>query len=115
MSVAREVDVDLVFRLYRGLVSPGAAALDAEDGAQGRLPKRGHDAPAQLSKALVQPHRRRRLALSRAGRGDPRDHHQLASLPVLPDRLQGYLRLVVTLRDHQLRVQAHLHGDFGYG
>ena len=78
VEVAREVQVDVLHRHHLGVTAAGRAALDAEDRAERGLAQGDHDVLADLSHAVGQADRRRRLAFARGRGRDRRDEDQLA-------------------------------------
>ena len=111
MGVSREVDVDLVLGDDPGLVAAGATALDAENGAQGRLTKRNYRAFAELAQALGEPHARGRLALACGRRRDAGYDDQLALGRVGPDGIEEHLGLVMPHGHDMLGAQPQCRGD----
>ena len=78
VDVAGEVEVQLLHRHDLRVAAARAAALDPEDGAEGRLAQRDRRTRADPAERLGEADRRGRLALARLGRGDRRDADELA-------------------------------------
>ena len=107
------MDVDLILRDNAGLAAAGAAALDAENGTQGRLPQVHHRAVAQPAQAVGQADGSGGLALAGGRRRDAGNHHQLALLAVGSDGVEADLRLVVSEGNEMRLVQAKAVGYLG--
>ena len=115
VGVAGEVDVDFVLRDYPGVPSAGAAALDAEDRPQRRLPQVDRNLVAQPSHALRQPDGRGGLPLARRRRRDARDDDRLAPAGAILEGVQRNLRLVVAVGQHVFGLEAEGVGNLADG
>ena len=105
-----EVDVDLVLRHDAGLAAAGAAALDAEDGAEGRLAEVDDGLVAQAAQPVGQADGGGGLAFAGRGGRDAGYDDQLAARPVFPDRVKAHLGLGIAEGDQVLAVQAQAVG-----
>ena len=75
MGVAGEVDIDFVFGHHPGDAAASAAALDAKNGPQRRLPEVDRDLMSQTTHALGEADGGGGLALAGGGRGDAGNDH----------------------------------------
>ena len=115
VSVAGEMDVDLVFRDDGGLAPAGPTALDAEDGAKGGLAQGDRGLVTQETHALSKPHRGRGLPFASRGRRDAGDDHQLSrALGRRSHGVQRDLGLVAPVGGQVLAVQPQGCGDVRY-
>ena len=100
VGVAGEVDVYLVFRHHRGLPAAGAAALDAEDWAEGGFPQGDYCFVSQLAQPLGQADGGGGLAFAGGRGGHAGNHNQLSLLlPPAREGVQRYLGFVMPVRD----------------
>ena len=80
VEVTGEVEVDVLHRHHLRIAAAGCAALDAKNGAEGRLAEAEHGLLAQRIHGVGQTHAGGRLALACGGGADGRDEDQLALL-----------------------------------
>ncbi len=117
VDVTSEMEVDVLHREDLTVASPGATTLDAEDGAQGRLPDGDGGAHTESIETLCQPDRRRRLALAQRGGRDGRDD-DLSTVRAVGETVEDVeadLGLVAAVELDLLRPETHLLSDVGDG
>ena len=114
VGIPGEVDINLFLRHYPRRAAAGAAALDAENRPQRRLPQRRHDALPQPTQPLGQPDGGSGLPLPGRRRRNAGHHHQLALAARRgTQRIQRNLRLVPPVRQYIFGVNSQLLGDIG--
>ena len=111
VEVAGEVEVDVLHRHHLRIAAAGCAALDAKNGAEGRLAEAEHGLLAQRIHGVGQTHAGGRLALACGGGADGCDEDQLALLRGLMDEAVVDLGLVAAIGDHVLVGKAQTGGD----
>ena len=115
MGVAGEVYVDLVVRLYEALAAAGAAALDAENGAERGFSEGGDNVLAEFAHGLGQSDGCCGLAFPGGRRRDACHDDHLAASAVVADGVEGHLRLVVPIGDYGVGTQPKLLSNIHYG
>ena len=115
VDVAGEVEVDVLHRDHLGIAAAGCAALDAKDGAQGRLTEAEHGLFAQGAQGVGQAHAGGGLALAGGGGADGGDQDHLALLGGVLGQMMVDFGLVAAVGDDVGLVQAQLGGDFSDG
>ena len=116
VGVAGEVDVDFLLGDDAGSAAAGAAALDAENRAEGGFPEGDGDALAELPQALGEADGGGGFAFAGGRGGDAGYDHQLAPSGggVLPG-VQGDFGLVAAVGEDVVGGDAQLFGDVGDG
>ncbi len=116
MHIAREVKVDVVGGHDLGPAAPGGAALEPEDGPQGRFPQGDDGLLPETAEGVGQADGRRRLALAGGRRGHGRDHDELApDVRRARELFEQDLGLDASARDQEFLPDAELGGDLPDG
>ena len=83
VEVAGEMEIDVLHGHDLRMATSGCSALDAERGAERRLPQADQRLAADTIERVTEAHCRRRLSLARRGRGDGGDENQPAVVVAL--------------------------------
>ena len=115
VQVAGKMQVDVLHGHHLRVAAAGRAALDAEHGAERRLPQAEHGLFAQRVHGVRQTHAGGGFALAGGGGADGGDEDQLAVGTVAVDELVVDLGLVAAVGDEVLFVQTQPGGNLGDG
>ena len=114
VSIAGEVDVDLILRYDARSASARSASLDAEYRAERRLAEGGDGVLADLPQPLCQADARGRLPFA-GGRGVHARNDDEFALLFRAQRIERHLRLAVPEGDEVLGCDAEAARDLAYG
>ena len=115
VEVAGEVQVDVLHGDDLRVAAARGAALDAEDGAEGRLAQAEHGLLAHGVERVGEADRGGRLALAGRRRIDGRDEHELAAAGLVGKGVDIDLRLGLAVVLEHVLGKAHLGGDLRDG